>query len=454
MIRKTCFLIMIFILLISIQESPAYDINVHERITAKAIDQNIENTNNYLKYRLGIENGVYSSVHGMSIRKHIEQGSIKEDDPFRYLNHFYNPISNSGLADFDFPYTGLSSFSWADDATNSYSWKQLREYHYVGLTAPMKIDRDKALANAFRTLGQIMHLIQDLAVPAHVRNDAHLVNDPYEEYARREIQQLNFAMQGPFNERQWAFTYSAPIQFWELGSYYGIVPYNTNFIGLSEYTNANFASEDTIFTESQAYGLPHRFPFPRKESAELYSKVINSNNGKIRKYFKIIKDTEPLQHFATIKRLYGIFDGMPTIQCHLVTLDRDCHKEYANNLIPKAVSYSSGLIDYFFRGILVTQRVPGPEIIFSNYTGERMHHGVVEIYYDAANNTRKKLPESYQVDEILPGQCGYIHFNVPPDMVGEDYIVVYRGGLGKELDTVISNPTDKRLPIPPQPIYY
>jgi hypothetical protein len=83
-----------------------------------------------------------------------------------------------------------------------------------------------------------------------------------------------------------------------------------------------------------------------------------------------------------------------------------------------------------------------------------MHHGVVEIYYDAANNTRKKLPESYQVDEILPGQCGYIHFNVPPDMVGEDYIVVYRGGLGKELDTVISNPTDKRLPIPPQPIYY
>ena len=38
------------------------------------------------------------------------------------------------------------------------------------------------LANTFRSLGQLMHLISDASVPAHVRNDPHSSGDPYEEW--------------------------------------------------------------------------------------------------------------------------------------------------------------------------------------------------------------------------------------------------------------------------------
>ena len=33
-------------------------------------------------------------------------------------------------------------------------------------------------------------------------------------------------------------------------------------------------------------------------------------------------------------------------------LDKGCHEDYANKLIPKAIGYSAGVMNYFFRGTL------------------------------------------------------------------------------------------------------
>ena len=40
-------------------------------------------------------------------------------------------------------------------------------------------------------------------------------------------------------------------------------------MGLAEYTNANFFSDDTIFTEGWDPDDPHAFPFPGKASTNL-----------------------------------------------------------------------------------------------------------------------------------------------------------------------------------------
>ena len=99
----------------------------------------------------------------------------------RNKNHFHNPLAQtwetaglqSGL------YTGESSVRWAQNKNQSpggkWSWYDAREYFYKGLTLTDKKQRDSAMANCFRALGQLMHLIQDASVPAHVRNDIHII---------------------------------------------------------------------------------------------------------------------------------------------------------------------------------------------------------------------------------------------------------------------------------------
>jgi hypothetical protein len=75
-----------------------------------------------------------------------------------------------------------------------------------------------------------------------------------------------------------------------------------------------------------------------------------------------------------------------------VTLDLECYKEYAQNLIPRAVGYSAGLLNYFFRGTL---DVSWPETgVYSiadgsqtSYTANGNHHQQFTKINAAIRNT-------------------------------------------------------------------
>ncbi len=54
---------------------------------------------------------------------------------------------------------------------NSMDWDAARTTYFTALTANDPGRRDEELAKTFQALGQILHLVQDLAVPAHVRDD-------------------------------------------------------------------------------------------------------------------------------------------------------------------------------------------------------------------------------------------------------------------------------------------
>src|SRR6185436_17412988 len=45
-------------------------------------------------------------------------------------------------------------------------------------------------AKAFRIVGQLMHLVADLAQPAHTRNDVHLLGDDFETFMASEQNQI------------------------------------------------------------------------------------------------------------------------------------------------------------------------------------------------------------------------------------------------------------------------
>src|SRR4030067_396923 len=127
----------------------AYEVNTHEDMSEKAALSS--SLNKYLPTiglkSLDEELGDISAKQ--SIINWIRKGSYDEDDTFslnfaRYRNHFYDPLSGLGL---NAAATGEPSPGWGLEdtqtfATQSYSFRDARQYFYDALTFPNKDNRD------------------------------------------------------------------------------------------------------------------------------------------------------------------------------------------------------------------------------------------------------------------------------------------------------------------------
>ena len=156
---------------------------VHPILSEAATKKSFINTN-YVKEYLKINNGVQENINGLKLIEWVRDGSKLEDKFPRFLNHFHNPINPIGSWDTagldDFLFSGQSSVLWAQDSTaqqdaagGDWSWQKTRKYFYDSLTTIDPLARDEFFSNALLGLGHQIHLLQDMSVPAHVRNDAH-----------------------------------------------------------------------------------------------------------------------------------------------------------------------------------------------------------------------------------------------------------------------------------------
>lgn len=173
----------------------------HKQLTESAVNQSIlfAGGSDYLK-TLGFSGGeaeilylpgkVCDDQSGetvCTVLQWLKYGAEKEDAEvffplvnfsLRYVNHFHDPLSGEGLH--DGLSSGLSAMAWAQDGASQenavegdQSWANLRALYYQALTAASEENRQAGFAQLFKGLGHQMHLVQDMAVPAHVRNDAH-----------------------------------------------------------------------------------------------------------------------------------------------------------------------------------------------------------------------------------------------------------------------------------------
>ena len=188
---------------------------IHPKITETAAINSTLDSN--LKNNLNFANGIKTKLPsngGMFILEWLKEGSTAEDSPMcRASNHFHDPTKpwiSAAMSDspwwIDYlacrSYTPYSStVTWATGFTSLTStpipydpnnikspnvWGKARNNYYQALTAATQIDRETYFAQTFLALGQVLHLIQDMSVPAHVRNDfrSHL-NSPLK--ARRSF---------------------------------------------------------------------------------------------------------------------------------------------------------------------------------------------------------------------------------------------------------------------------
>ena len=339
----------------------AWEVKTHEELTEESIKIKEQTLSAYLVENLGLEGGLNESLPGGTPRELMKVGSNAEDDNGRFFNHFHEPVSNRGLLEGAFD----SSIDWSlrpkgeQGIRGNWSWNDAREYYYKALTSPAKSDRDTYWGKTFRALGQVMHLLQDAANPSHVRDDLHPFNDGLHDYMEKRsvgsYVSSGIVSPDPSILEQAGAIRSEPFSnLFDRDIYRGGNPGSTlaNDVGITEYTNANFYSDDTIGSQSgSASAYPNvselvpatTIPFgvqyltlPRLGSpTELKARVAKyTGNQALAKY--------KLGHLQ--------LDFLAQLQ-----LDDLVYEAYSINLIPRAVGYSAAVLDYFFRGDLRIQ---------------------------------------------------------------------------------------------------
>jgi hypothetical protein len=429
------------IILIAFSQALALKEETHRAINKDIAERTISGCSfdEYLKSSLGITAGykqklVALDAGGKNIEQSIEEwlgyGGEQEDrpgslwdyvkgKPSRSNNHFHNPLrlwdeDEAGLDDtvLGMHYTGQSQVLWGQNTTQNlggnWSWQDARRYFYIALAgrnldgtevAETSANKNAYYAYTFRAVGQLMHLVGDASVPAHVRNNAHPEDSlgiGYESAVEKFRTETRYGT-------LWNDLLSSPITFdksildipstypsatvpisriVDTDKYSGDNPDITRtangtpqVIGLAEYTNANFLSNGTMFETDSA----HDFYYPHTTDTTLWT---DNNN---RTYLRKSRSGDLVNHLAVTSWLYFYrLRYFPQYAQYLpVGLDTECYKDYASFLIPRAVGYSAGLLNYFFRGKI--EITPPAQYIYSITDGSKTYP---VSYTDENGNSR------------------------------------------------------------------
>ncbi|PKN05807.1 MAG: hypothetical protein CVU72_07695, partial [Deltaproteobacteria bacterium HGW-Deltaproteobacteria-7] len=284
-----------------------------------------------------------------------------------------NPNKGWALGDFDCLPEGVSGDYPRDKNCNDYSWRKARYEFYQAMTSSDQVTKEKHFENMYESLGRILHLMEDMGVPAHTRNDftGHVdytgfnIQDPgipvgnlYEHYVAEQAKPGDSTYISGMTPTTIP-KFDTSQEYWGNGSYTGSNPNITitNSSGLAEYTNANFLSRYTIFTDTLSPEDTHYFPYPKESSiSNPYPHVITAEDGKQDTVVHLNKDMdgELINDFVGVKYFWDRLSEKGTVEDWRLSffLDDTVHDAYAEKLIPRTIGYAAGLIDYFFRGTI------------------------------------------------------------------------------------------------------
>ena len=487
----------------------AYDNTTTHRYINEMAVKNKANIDSYLMTSLGMNGGIDTMLGTKPIWEWIVKGGFEEDKPSsRCLRHFHDPLEENwdeaGLLFFtkydSMIYWAQAPYSENDDSDNKYSWQWAKEYYHKALLT----GSEEYYAKTFRSLGQVMHLVSDAAVPAHVRNDPHPIIDPYERWVENHPSTIKNLEYKWFSAEDTIFdkavsNSSAPSPISALWDHDEYLPDGSNMpdgfnrtIGLAEYTNANFWTEDTM----------NDYPHPSFEDInfdeDLFREVILAENSESHNRFYLSKQNgDPIDHFFTVRYWFyhlsesSEYDDAKKEALRLTyTLDDVCCIDYAKKLIPRAIGYSAALLDYFFRGSIeitlpskqyhsgVYSMIEDPDQGFAHIilnarnitpSGEKMTGGSIELvvkykltlngedpfqskYIETTESYSYITAEAKNISEIPRNESVELEFELkealPINATDVTINLVYRGALGNEQDAIAVGYKDISEPTP------
>jgi len=356
----------------------------------------------------------------LTIAQFIRYGACYEDEEHPYarsVTHFYNPQNGGVAAPSLTNLREASSLEWmlkpgvgtSKSGSNHYTWQNARNYFYYALTGrnidqsdPVTdVRREAAWGSTFQALGHIVHHLQDMASPQHVRSDYHCNSvaecieayggivaylplyrpSGYETYFDQRFDVIKALAQSATAP----MIFGLPREFWNVQSNNdlsspSVSGHLTPASGLAAYTSTNFASEGQNFrafsytTGSPQYRAAPDNPYPQPSGSfndvnvtELFNEVNlpavrdtvcgGSTTNCVMRFMGTAADpaarTAALSTFSRELLVprdpndprVATWTGSGTFQQNFFT-----YSDAAQKLVPRAVEYSAGLINYFFRG--------------------------------------------------------------------------------------------------------
>ncbi len=281
------------LLLVNTNVSFAYEVETHEDISERAALASALEKEGSLLSNLGLQQLPIDSrdqrfpnytEEPRTVVQLIRDGSRFEDNGSRATNHFYDPYHNVPASSCGREY-GWRSPDWAledqdENPDQDDSYADTRQFFLHALTKPTEEEREAAWGRTFQGLGQVIHHIQDMAQPQHVRNDLHFsglrdligyqgevrcLGGPsfYEHYTNLDEERNRIRTNLPYIGSSGypavygedTTTFTTPRKFWLTNA----------GEGLADYTNRGFVSAGTnFFDDLNTFPSPSR-PISREE---------------------------------------------------------------------------------------------------------------------------------------------------------------------------------------------
>jgi len=444
----------------------------------------------------------------LTLQGWLMRGAIREDDmplrfgknpqdlsppdlPFyRVFNHFYDPVYNRPLTvppafqswlvalndgavqtAVDWATGSVSSFGAPNtlntDRRNHFTLVDAREAMYRAVTGrdvagntdigpngtpATKEVRDAYWATVFRSLGDVVHLVQDMGQPQHTRNEAHSPADALvqgdhitvfealtEQRARGESYTcLNSSV--PINVTGLAFSdYSVPT-FSSYSEAFSTSPGGnvSQGRGLADYRNRGF------FTAGKNFGNTE-YALPSSNLANYSLQPVTDPNPcqAVGRQAELLRGTVPDLVGSTGTGIALTARGLWDVPGYFIpreetkySMNETVYYENADLLVTRAASYSAGIINYFFRGKIDFVKDPqnNAQYIIRNLGSEEME-GTFALYYDDVDGIRYPIPSASWQLTLSSGQDSTpVSFMLPinPAPANSDYYLVFNGRMGNE----------------------
>jgi hypothetical protein len=358
------------------------------------------------------------STYPMTPGAILFQGAIDEDAGARSFNHFFDP-QQRGIPLTVVAPLGHASPDWALEsdqvfADQTYSYRDAKSYFRGALMAPSQDARQGNLALLFYSLGHVVHHLQDMAQPQHVRNDDHCDDigckvllrfrpSSFEEYVFQKGRQLPMSGYRVADHS----TFLSPRDYWQ-----------GEGRGISEFTSANFLSVRTNFRLSTAAAsieaqADEKHPSPSGQDATIAARNINDSDvfGPVTPeqtldgdisfvetpvVDKYLGTTETNPRSSTLSIFYYdlvAFGYAEMVPMYGFTLNSLNYQAAAERLLPRAAAYSTGLLNYFFRGrIEISVPASGVFSVVDHATTKAVGEGFTKFKVRLRNATPDGAP--------------------------------------------------------------
>ncbi|HEX7013564.1 MAG TPA: hypothetical protein VF161_12490 [Steroidobacteraceae bacterium] len=465
----------------TIGHAGAYEIGTHAQLTEIAVNRSVlaDPVSGPLA-ALGVTDlaaPIYRSipprdrrVRTASTTDLVALGAIYEDHPdprsfvwppvgpseYRFLRHFLDPQQGDrGLLG------SLSSREWVleddgDISNQEFSLRDTLDFYFLALTSRTAEAREHELVLLLQSIGRAVHHLQDMAQPAHTRDDLHppFDDDQFEIVTERQFgngarplpDELPYGSSG-LDLRD----FDTAAKFWTHSGK-----------GLAEFSSRNFVSHDTnfirlpqgVFTDSE-HPLPAYPADPQFETTTLRALGVSGPHADAVIQFLGLPVYDPVSGASIFNpraaalsyfshELIGISPTVP------YTLNRYTYEEVYRLLLPRAIAYSAALINYFFRGRmelesysvsgsqvqLVIRNVSAGSFVFADAPAPAVEE--FSLYYDALDSERRRL--ALTEDDLAGQSVGSsatrsFTFTMPADVDAakdEPFLLVFNGIIGNE----------------------